>query len=115
MLHEFMIQQTSFSYARAVGYRWLARWIFGYMGWDNTRPLPACIYHGLRTRFPSDTSTGYKNPLEREYLELIDERVVGKIPFEAIHHQGSALVDAPSTIFHISCIFLVAFILDELT
>ena len=32
-----------FRFVRAVAYRWLVRWICGYLGWDNTRPLPACV------------------------------------------------------------------------
>eukprot|EP00112_Aurelia_sp_Birch-Aquarium-sp1_P021545 Seg5830.2 transcript_id=Seg5830.2/GoldUCD/mRNA.D3Y31 product="hypothetical protein" protein_id=Seg5830.2/GoldUCD/D3Y31 len=58
--------QSENDYARAVGYRWIARWLFGYMGWDNTRPLPACIYHNLRTRFPTANSTGYKTTQQRK-------------------------------------------------
>ena len=29
-------------YLRAVAYRWLAKWLWGYMGFENTKPLPAC-------------------------------------------------------------------------
>ena len=38
-------------FLRAVAYRWLVRWICGYMGWDNTRPLPACVYEDIRQKF----------------------------------------------------------------
>lgn len=41
-------------FLRAVSYRWLVRWICGYMGWDNTRPLPACVYHNIHWRFQSE-------------------------------------------------------------
>ena len=35
----------------------LALWT---MGWDNTRPLPACIYHEIRERFSTQGAhTGY--------------------------------------------------------
>ena len=49
----------SFRYLRAVAYRWLVRWFCGYLGWDNRRPLPACIYHHIRKKFSSGNSTGY--------------------------------------------------------
>lgn len=69
LLYNLTIQHFFCSYARAVGYRWIARWLFGYMGWDNTRPLPACIYHNLRTRFPTANSTGYKTTQQREWTK----------------------------------------------
>ncbi|XP_028412547.1 uncharacterized protein LOC114535438 [Dendronephthya gigantea] len=47
-------------YLRAVGYRFIIRWLCGTMGWDNTLPLPACIYHNLRERFAvQGAQTGY--------------------------------------------------------
>ncbi|XP_065059440.1 uncharacterized protein LOC135692765 isoform X1 [Rhopilema esculentum] len=46
-------------YLRAVAYRWLIRWFCGYLGWDNRRPLPACIYHNIRTKFQTAATTGY--------------------------------------------------------
>ena len=52
-------------YTRAVAYRLLARWMFGYMDWENTRPLPACIYHYIRTKFSSANASGYKKTNER--------------------------------------------------
>ena len=48
-----------YRYIRAVGYRWLARWLFGYIGPDNTRPLAACIYENLRRRYDTGGTTGY--------------------------------------------------------
>ena len=42
----------------------------GYMGWDNTRSLPACIYHDLRTRFPTANSTGFKTTQQREWMKI---------------------------------------------
>ncbi|XP_068689962.1 uncharacterized protein [Montipora foliosa] len=50
-------------FIRAAAYRWTVRWLCGYMGWENTRPLPACIYQDLRTRYPTPhtQSRGYKN------------------------------------------------------
>eukprot|EP00112_Aurelia_sp_Birch-Aquarium-sp1_P006815 Seg1745.3 transcript_id=Seg1745.3/GoldUCD/mRNA.D3Y31 product="hypothetical protein" protein_id=Seg1745.3/GoldUCD/D3Y31 len=53
-------------YLRAVAYRWLIRWLCGYMGWDITRPLPACIYHNIKTRFESHQAGGYATALERD-------------------------------------------------
>ncbi|XP_065060192.1 uncharacterized protein LOC135687538 [Rhopilema esculentum] len=58
--------QTENEYARAVAYRWLVRWIFGPMGWDNTRPLPACIYEEIRSRFPTTSLRGYATTEERD-------------------------------------------------
>ena len=52
-------------YLRAVGYRWLARWLFGYMGPEKTRPLPACIYHDLRGRYDTYNTKGYLHSEER--------------------------------------------------
>eukprot|EP00112_Aurelia_sp_Birch-Aquarium-sp1_P014956 Seg327.5 transcript_id=Seg327.5/GoldUCD/mRNA.D3Y31 product="hypothetical protein" protein_id=Seg327.5/GoldUCD/D3Y31 len=58
--------QTENEYIRAVAYRWLARWFFGYMGWDNTRALPACVYNFIRTTYQSGQSTGYATANERD-------------------------------------------------
>lgn len=52
-------------FLRAVAYRWLARWLFGEMGWENTRPLCACIYHHIRKTFPTSNTTGYTSGQER--------------------------------------------------
>ena len=54
--NEFLLKTSTLfhcRYLRAVAYRWLIRWLCGYMGWGNTRPLPACIYHEIRTKFES--------------------------------------------------------------
>ncbi|KAL9970831.1 hypothetical protein ACROYT_G023278 [Oculina patagonica] len=53
-------------FVRAVAYRWTVRWLCGYMGWENTRPLPACVYHSIRKKYPSNQSRGYATALERE-------------------------------------------------
>jgi hypothetical protein len=55
-----------YRYLRAVAYRWIIRYIFGYLGWDNTRPLPACVYHDIRKRFSTGWSKGYASALERQ-------------------------------------------------
>ena len=52
-------------FLRTVAYRWLARWLFGPMGWENTRPLPSCIYHRLRSEFQTQETTGYVFGQER--------------------------------------------------
>ena len=52
-------------FLRAVAYRWLARWLFGPMGWENTRPLPSCIYHRLRSELQTHETTGYVSGQER--------------------------------------------------
>lgn len=36
------------------------------MGWDNARPLPACVYHSIRTKYESQQRTGYATAMERE-------------------------------------------------
>ena len=51
---------------RAVAYRWVVRYIFGFLGWDNTRPLPACAYHDISTRFSIGQSTGYASALKMQ-------------------------------------------------
>ena len=48
-----------YRFVRAVAYRWVVRWLCGYMGWDNRRPLPACIYHNIRCKFPTNNTRGY--------------------------------------------------------
>ncbi|KAK2570389.1 hypothetical protein P5673_005193 [Acropora cervicornis] len=53
-------------FLRAVAYRWLVRWSSGYMGWNNTRPLPACVYHILRQTFYSEMTRGYQSGQQRE-------------------------------------------------
>jgi len=52
-------------FLRATAYRWLVRWIFSYLGWDHSRPLPACVYHNVRSRYATHTSTGYVPAEER--------------------------------------------------
>ncbi|KAK3727219.1 hypothetical protein QZH41_020353 [Actinostola sp. cb2023] len=46
-------------FCRAVAYRWLIKWICGYLGWENRRPLPACIYHDMRIKYPGHHTVGY--------------------------------------------------------
>lgn len=56
-----------FRYLRAVAYRWVVRWIFGYLGWDNTRPLPACIYNHIREKYQTaEAMVGYASAQERQ-------------------------------------------------
>ncbi|CAB3977758.1 Hypothetical predicted protein [Paramuricea clavata] len=52
-------------YIRAVRYRWLARWLFGYMGPENTRPLSSCIYEDIRTRYNTGGQSGYADAENR--------------------------------------------------
>ena len=54
-----------FRYLRAIAYRWIVRWIFGMLGWENSRPLPACLYNDIRKRYPSQSTTGYKSTQQR--------------------------------------------------
>ena len=44
---------------RAVSYHCLAKWLFGWLAWENTRPLSACVYHFIRTAFPAGDAKGY--------------------------------------------------------
>ena len=60
-----IILQFCSRYLRGVAYRWLARWMYGYLGWDNTRVLPACIYNYIRTKYPSQQQKGYAASNER--------------------------------------------------
>ena len=46
-------------YLRAVTYRWLIRWLCGLLGWDNTRPLPACVYNLITKTYPTGDTAGY--------------------------------------------------------
>ena len=43
-----------YRYLRAVAYRTLVKWIFGYLGWDTTRPLTACIYNFIRNKYSTN-------------------------------------------------------------
>lgn len=55
-------------FLRAIAYRLFISMVFGFMGFDNSRPLPACAYTAIRTRFPKqkDTEhTGYMSTDER--------------------------------------------------
>ncbi|XP_068730717.1 uncharacterized protein [Montipora capricornis] len=56
---------TQNKFLRAVAYRWLARWLFGPLGWENTRPLPSCVYHKIRSSFHTLEATGYVSGQER--------------------------------------------------
>ncbi|XP_019626578.1 PREDICTED: uncharacterized protein LOC109471681 [Branchiostoma belcheri] len=53
-------------FLRAVAYRWLVRWMCGYLGWDNARPLPACVYHKIRSDFNTGHAGGYSSSAERQ-------------------------------------------------
>ncbi|XP_022786246.1 uncharacterized protein LOC111326499 [Stylophora pistillata] len=53
-------------FIRAVAYRWTTRWLCGYMGWDNRRPLPACVYHNIRTKYHSQNTRGFAAAQDRE-------------------------------------------------
>lgn len=55
------------SFLRAVAYRWLIKWMCGLLGWDNSRPLPACVYHKIRTVFQSDEARGYVSSHKRTW------------------------------------------------
>ncbi|XP_068723879.1 uncharacterized protein [Montipora capricornis] len=57
---------TENEFVRSVAYRWVVRWMFRYMGWDNTRPLPACVYNSLRTKYSSHNVRGYATAQHRE-------------------------------------------------
>ena len=48
-------------FLRAVAYRWLVPWICGYLGWDNARPLSACVYHYVRNKYHSAQAHGYQS------------------------------------------------------
>ena len=55
-----------FRFIRSVAYRWTIRWLRGFLGWDNSRPLPACVYHSIRKKYPLRQSTGYSTSQDRE-------------------------------------------------
>ena len=58
-LSHLQIALYSFRYLRAVAYRWLIKWMCGLLGWENTRPLPACVYNFIRKTYASADTTGY--------------------------------------------------------
>ena len=51
-------------FLRAVSYHWLACWLFGQMGWENTQPLPACMYDHIIKTFTTSESKGYESGKE---------------------------------------------------
>lgn len=51
---------------RATAYRFLVRWIFGPLGWNNTRPLPACIYNRIRQKYQTASTRGYSSAEQRQ-------------------------------------------------
>lgn len=54
-------------FCRAVAYRWLIRWLCGFMGWDTARPLSACMYNYVRREYYTATeSKGYSKSVERQ-------------------------------------------------
>ena len=58
------------AFYRVVAYRMFISMVFGYMGYSNTRPLPACVYTKIRKTFPNEENnyTGYMSVEEREDL-----------------------------------------------
>eukprot|EP00112_Aurelia_sp_Birch-Aquarium-sp1_P006056 Seg1677.5 transcript_id=Seg1677.5/GoldUCD/mRNA.D3Y31 product="hypothetical protein" protein_id=Seg1677.5/GoldUCD/D3Y31 len=65
LAHAYVTIIILFRFMRAVAYRWLIRWICGYLGWDNSRPLSACIYDHIRRKFPVRAITGFMASEER--------------------------------------------------
>lgn len=59
--------QTENQMLRAISYRWLVRWICGYLGWDNTRPLPSCVYNVIRQKYPTEMTRGYQPGQQRDW------------------------------------------------
>ena len=57
---EYEIVSLFSRFCRAVAYRWLIRWLCGCIGWGNTCPLSACIYHNIRTTFGESGLTGFR-------------------------------------------------------
>ena len=56
---------------RAVAYCWLVSWLCGYLGWDHLRPLLVCIYHRIRSEFPSINAS-----ICREHAKLFHAMLV---------------------------------------
>ncbi|XP_027049084.1 uncharacterized protein LOC113676609 [Pocillopora damicornis] len=50
-------------FIRAVAYGWTTRRLCGYIGWENRRPLPACVYHSTRN---TRQHRGYANVQDGE-------------------------------------------------
>ena len=53
---------------KAVAYRWIVRWMCGCLGWDNARPLPACVYNKVRSQYPTTSTHGFSSSTERASL-----------------------------------------------
>ena len=54
-------------FLRTGGNWWLVGFIFGNLGWKNTRPLRACDYASTRQRFRTVHTTGYKPVQDRAW------------------------------------------------
>ena len=50
-IYSWFFSLSFWRFLRAVAYRWIIRWLCGYMGWENTRPLSACIYEDIRQKY----------------------------------------------------------------
>ena len=46
---------------RHVAYRRLVRWIWGILGKNVRKRLPACVYRKIREEFPSDRYVGFQH------------------------------------------------------
>jgi hypothetical protein len=47
----------------------MAKWLWEYMGFENTRPLPVCLYNEIRKRYTSAQLQGYVSGQERSTAE----------------------------------------------
>ncbi|KAK2554154.1 hypothetical protein P5673_024509 [Acropora cervicornis] len=47
-------------------YHFLVRWIFGPLGWNNSRPLPAHVYHKIRQNFLTASTRGHSSADQRQ-------------------------------------------------
>lgn len=56
----------------------MVRFIWDCMGRSNRTPLPSCVYHAIRSQFPSQDGDykGFEEPEEKEE-EVEDDKEVG--------------------------------------
>ena len=65
-MSSFLTFMFTYRFIRAVAYRWTTRWLCGYIGWENRRPLPACVYHSIRKKYNTQQHRGYANVQDGE-------------------------------------------------
>ena len=57
--HYYLIRSLSLGSLEPLHIDGPARWLCGHIGWNNRRPLTACVYHNIRKKFNMQQHMGY--------------------------------------------------------